>query len=240
MPRFYLPPERWDAPCLLDDEARHCAQVHRCGPGDRIQLIDGQGRTATAEIVTASKHEIALRLHEVRQHSAPARHITLCVAITKGESFDWTLEKAVELGVQSIQPLLTERVIVRLSSEDAAKKQAKWQRAVLEACKQCGQPWLPVVHAPCSLDAALSRISSDTLRLCAALTSDAMQLQPSVISERSAYLVGPEGDFSPAEYECIRTAGWHLWSLGDLTLRSETAAIFGVSLLRSSHAFAQI
>lgn len=235
MPRFFLPHGEWSepAPSLREDEARHCTQVHRCSTGQRIEVLDGAGRSGTAEILSASKNEVRLKLLHTQLHPSPAAHITLCAAVTKGDSYEWLLEKAVELGANTILPLLTERVIVRLSGADTQRKQQKWQRLVQEACKQCGQPWMPQVLEPQSLAQALSRVPSTTHRYCAALTPQARQLPPAELQlgGDKALLIGPEGDFTSAEYDAIERCGWVPWSLGSLTLRSETAAIHALSLL---------
>jgi 16S rRNA (uracil1498-N3)-methyltransferase len=233
VPRFFLPPGAWAEPCLEDEEARHCAQVHRSAAGDQIDLIDGAGRTARARVLSVSKTQVRLELLSQKQHTPRAHRLALCPAITKGESFEWLLEKAVELGVTSIHPVLSERVIVRLSGPDLLKKQQKWQRQALEACKQSGQPWLPAVHEPQPLSQLLSTTSAHSQRLCAALLENARRLSPAEIAHPAdkALLVGPEGDFSSAEYAAIGRSGWLPWSLGSLTLRSETAAVHALSLL---------
>ena len=235
MPRFFLPCAEWSEldPCLREDEARHCTQVHRCSAGQQIQLLDGAGRTGTAEIISTTRHEVHLKLLHTQQHPKPTPHITLCAAITKGDSYEWLLEKAVELGANTILPVITERVIVRLSGADAQRKQQKWQRLLQEACKQCGQPWMPQVLEPMSLQQTLAQLPTTTQRLCAALTASAQQLSPQQLSQQvdKALLIGPEGDFTSAEYDAIERSGWMPWTLGSLTLRSETAAIHALSLI---------
>jgi 16S rRNA (uracil1498-N3)-methyltransferase len=235
VPRFFLPSEEWSetTPCLREDEARHCSQVHRCAPGQTIQLMDGAGRSGTAEILSATKNEVCLTLLQSQQHPHPTQHLTLCAAVTKGDSYEWILEKAVELGANTILPVISERVIVRLSPADAQRKQQKWQRLVQEACKQCGQPWMPQVLEPSSLLQTLARVPASTQRFCAALTATAQHLSPQQLSQQmdKALLIGPEGDFTSAEYDAIERSGWTPWTLGSLTLRSETAAIHALSLL---------
>jgi 16S rRNA (uracil1498-N3)-methyltransferase len=136
--------------------------------------------------------------------------------------------------VSSIQPVMSDRVIVRLSAEDAARKQEKWQRQVLEACKQCGQPWLPRVEMPQRLAGVLQSTTGASLRLCAALLPEAKRLPMSELRQHSeaAVLIGPEGDFTAEEYGEILAAGWTAWDLGEWVLRSETAALACVTLLR--------
>jgi 16S rRNA (uracil1498-N3)-methyltransferase len=233
MPRFFLAPEQWAVPALVGDEARHCAQVHRCRVGQQIQVIDGQGACAEAEILSITKQQVALRLLYV-QHQPQRAELTLAAAVTKGESFEWILEKGVELGVTRLLPLLTDRVIVRLSTTDIKKKQQKWQRLVLEACKQCGQAWLPKVELPLSVAEALHWAGPQRVKLCAALTQGAQRFQPQWVQgqQRVVLFIGPEGDFTEAEYAQIFAAGGLPWSLGCFTLRSETAAISAVSMIQ--------
>jgi 16S rRNA (uracil1498-N3)-methyltransferase len=233
MPRFFLAPEQWGQPALVGDEARHCAQVHRCRVGQEIQVIDGKGRYAAAEILSMTKQQVSLRLTQVMEQP-PRAELILAAAVTKGESFEWILEKAVELGVTRIFPLLTERVIVRLNTAEAQKKQQKWQRLVLEACKQCGQARLPDVEVPQSLTAALSWAEAVPVKLCAALVPEAQRFQSQWVQGQQCVIlfIGPEGDFTAGEYTQIFAAGGLPWSLGCFTLRSETAAISAVSMIQ--------
>ncbi len=239
---FYLPSPAWEAErlCLTGDEARHCAQVTRHRVGDQVVIFDGAGRKAEAQIDTLGKAEVHLTVLAEQQISPPRRPITLLQAVTKGDTFEWIIEKAVELGVRRIVPVITERTIVRLDARDAAKKHEKWQRVVLEACKQCGQAWLPEITAPLPLPAALEVAKPDRVRLVASLDPKARRLR-GILSEAHdeagfsplnfAVAIGPEGDFSPAEYEMLASRGWDAWSLGELVLRSETAAVCALSIL---------
>src|SRR5436853_1059530 len=150
MHRFYIPPENWnrDALILRDGEAHHARDVLRMKRGDRAVLFNGQGREITAEIVDLAKDEIRLRrAHETE--TAPLRcRITLGQAIPKGRNMDLIVQKAVEIGAAEIAPLISERTIVDLDKKEAEQKCAKWQQIAIEAAKQCGQNWLPTVHAP--------------------------------------------------------------------------------------------
>jgi 16S rRNA (uracil1498-N3)-methyltransferase len=229
---FFLPAREWASGNLRlsGEEAKHCAQVTRHRVGDVLVVFDGAGRKAEARIDTLGKTEVTLTVLKEWQVPPTLRPVTLVQAVTKGETFEWILEKAVELGVQRILPVLSDRSIVRLDSRDAAKKHEKWQRLVLESCKQCGQAWLPELALPTSLAAA----GTTALRLVASLQSEANPVLPSALKDANALAIaiGPEGDFSPAEYDLLASAGWHSWSLGDLVLRSETAALYALSVLR--------
>ncbi len=232
---FYLPAAEWHADlALTGDEARHCAQVQRHRVGDSIVVLDGRGRRATARIASIAKNEVRLADAVLDQADAPAQPLVLLQAITKGSTFDFILEKAVELGATHIVPLLSERSIVRLTTGEAAKKHEKWQRLIIEASKQCRQPWLPELALPCPVAEAIAQVPASALRLIASLQPQARPLRELLPSHRpvsAAVAIGPEGDFSPAEYECFAQAGWQPWRLGGLTLRSETAAICALSIL---------
>lgn len=233
MPRFYLPASAWESSALTGDEAKHCAQVLRARAGDTITVFDGAGRSATAEITAVSKHAVNLTLGETRQ-SAPLRpSITLAQAIPKGKNMDWIVQKAVELGVATIQPLVTRYTVV----QPGEGKADKWQRVALEACKQCGQNVLPQVNEPLDFKSWLQR--QDVAREPVIFASLAPGARPyrDVLRDltnpaRVTVLVGPEGDFSTEETQAALTAGCQPVTLGDIVLRAETASLFCLAALR--------
>src|SRR6266480_2904297 len=150
MHRFYLSTEHWDpsALTLRGTEAHHARDVLRMRRGERAVLFNGRGREVTAEVVDLARDEIRLRkLHETE--TSPLRcRITLGQAIPKGKNMDLIVQKAVEIGASEIAPLISERTIVDLNPAVGGQKQAKWRQVSIEAAKQCGQNWLPYVHAP--------------------------------------------------------------------------------------------
>ena len=240
--RFYLSPDHWSGTnvCLDGEQAKHCAQVMRHGVGDTIAIFDGKGRTCEASILKADSKRVELKLGEPRWTPAPTIKITLIQAIPKGSNMDLIIEKAVELGVSEIRPILTERTIVRLDSAEALKKQQKWQRTVLEACKQCGQNWLPTLHTPTQFQEALKRSNSTALNLIAAILPAARDLK-TILASREAgqspitqisICIGPEGDFTPMEYALATERGFLPLSMGPTILRVETAALFGLSIIQ--------
>jgi 16S rRNA (uracil1498-N3)-methyltransferase len=240
--RFYLPSDRWssDTASLEDEEAKHCAQVIRRGLGDKVVIFDGLGNYADATIVSASARRVDLTILQHQTTPRPSASVVLIQAIPKGSNMELIIEKAVELGVNAIQPVFTERTVVRLDAKESVKKQQKWQRIALEACKQCGQNWLPVIHQPKPFSEACHNVTSDSLKLIAALQDDAMPLR-SILDEVATtpggmrnivFTVGPEGDFTPAEYTLARSLGFLPLSLGPITLRVETATLYGVSILQ--------
>lgn len=242
MHRFYLAPEGWhpDAFSLTGSEAHHCRNVLRLEPGDKIVLFDGCGRELTAEITSADAAQIQLRkLHEAQTPPLRCR-ITLGQAIPKGKNMDLIVQKAVEIGAAEIAPILSDRTVVRLDEESAASKQAKWQTVAIEAAKQCGQNWLPQVRTPQTLAQFFQEPRRFDLQLIGSLQSDAVHLKK-ILAEYFAehddrpasvlMLVGPEGDFTPAELSLARSQGCRPITLGPIVLRVETASIYCLSIL---------
>jgi 16S rRNA (uracil1498-N3)-methyltransferase len=245
MHRFYIPSDAWDLNALRlgESESHHCLHVLRLQPGDKAVVFNGQGQEATVQITAGgSRHEVHLQtLHKAR--SAPlACQLTLAQAVPKGKNMDLIVQKATELGAALIAPLLSERTLTRLDGEEsAAAKQAKWQAVVIEAAKQCGQNWLPAVAAPRPLKDFFATAAHYDLMLIASLQPDARQLRPLLEEYAEAHggkrpasaliLVGPEGDFTPAEIGLAKSAGCRPITLGPIVLRTETAAIYCLSVL---------
>jgi 16S rRNA (uracil1498-N3)-methyltransferase len=240
--RFYIPPALWHtaALTLAEDEAKHCTQVMRHREGDEIVVFNGVGDVARARITSVKKNTPSLECISVQHIEQPAVCITLAPALIKADRWEWLLEKATELGVAEIQPLITERCVVKLSAEDAARKHYKWQRLVIEACKQCRRAWVPVLHPPRSLNAVCDEKRLNDVMLLAALTPDAVALTSvlGALGDKTEthvksviVLVGPEGDFTEKEVALAVDCGFTPVSLGPLTLRAETASLCALSVL---------
>tara|TARA_B100000900_G_scaffold414278_1_gene440502 strand:- start:793 stop:1521 length:729 start_codon:yes stop_codon:yes gene_type:complete len=237
MDRFFLLPDQWDEnPTLRGGEAHHCFRVMRKQVGDNIVIFDGNGKEANATIRAISKNEACLEIIDTRRFSALLPQLEVAVAIPKGKSFDFILQKAAEMGVNRIQPLVSDQGNVRFKDCEALLKRDKWQRTLLEACKQCGQNHLPEVRVPALLNHYLEKIESGGIRIVGALTSETKTLKKLLerheSPERVVLMVGPEGDFSAGEYKRIFESGFAPVGLGELVLRTETAVIWMAAAVR--------
>jgi len=239
MHRFYIPPETWNPDALALDEAEthHAVNVLRMNPGDKAVVFNGRGVEATVEIASITRKAVTLR-KVLQGKSAPmACQITLAQAVPKAKAMDLIVQKAVELGVTAICPLLSERTVIQVEEEDAARKQQKWQGVAIEAAKQCGQNWLPKVELPLSPKEFFSQGGRYDLMVIASLQPDAMHLKKLLaesagkVPKSVLVLVGPEGDFTPAEIGIAKSHGCRPITLGPIVLRTETAAIYCLSVL---------
>ena len=244
MHRFYISPENWNrgALALTGSEAHHARDVLRIRRSEKVVLFNGQGREITAEITEFSDDEIGLRkLREAETSPLQCRSV-LGQAIPQGKNMDLILQKAVEIGAAEIAPIISDRTIVQVDTESAAQKQSRWQQIAIEAAKQCGQNWLPRVHTPKKLAELFSAaaVESLDLRLIGSLQPGAQHLKKILADYSSEHqhrprsvlmLVGPEGDFTPAELALARRYGCQPITLGPIILRVETAAIYCLSVL---------
>lgn len=239
MHRFYLPPSQCQGPSftLTGGEAHHALDVLRIKAGETVVILDGVGREYSCTVRSLERKAVTLAVVGTNESHAPACRVTLVQAVPKGKLFDTIIQKATELGVSRIIPLLSERVVTRLDDEEVNHKAEKWRQTAIEAIKQCGQRWLPRVEAPVTLPALLERGEAFDLSLIGSLQSDARHPReyfrdygktcPATI----CLWIGPEGDFTDAEIAAVRAAGGKPINLGPLVLRSDTAALYASSII---------
>ncbi len=237
MPRFHcpVPLATGDTLVLPSGAARH-VQVLRLQPGDIITLFNGghQGLggefEATVIRMGRSDVEVTVAAHNPVEREA-ARRVHLVVGMPANDRMDWLVEKATELGVASIQPLMTERSVLRLNGERAEKKQAHWQSVAVAACEQCGLNRVPMVHGILTLAQwAKTQMPDAAPKFLLSLREDSQPLQTAMTTsavgaESFTFLSGPEGGLSDAEEQLALHHGFVPVSLGSRVLRSETAAL---------------
>ncbi len=229
---------------LSPDESHHLITVNRARPGSSVIAFDGQGTEWTCELTSASRTAASLRVLSTLRHPALPFHLTLGQSLPKGSTMDDIVRRATELGTTCIVPLESERTQVHLDGQRQDKKIDKWRTAALEAAKQCGNPWLPEIapiqRADHFITATKTSAPAYDLKLIASLHPGARSLKNALADFRATHtraphrvlwLVGPEGDFSPAEMAHALAHGFTPITLGPLVLRCETAAISALSIL---------
>lgn len=225
---------------LSPEESHHLVTVNRCGRGDPVVAFDGHGREWLTECTDPSKGATVLRVKEARPAATRAFALTLAQALPKGAVMDDIVRQATEVGAARIIPLLSERTQVHLDGDRADKKIEKWRTTAIEAAKQCGNPWLPEISPLQDFTSFLAAAKDCDLRLVASLHAGPTTLKKALATfshkhghppRSAAWLIGPEGDFSPAEMTAAVMAGFVPVTLGPLVLRSDTAAIYALSIL---------
>lgn len=244
LPRFHIPVSAWnpEAPVLPPDEAKHCSQVLRLAAGDEVILFNGEGVEQRATIVAIDRRDVRLQPGEVRATPPLKCRIGIGQALPKGKNMELIIQKGTELGVAEVRPVVTKNTIVRVDEKDGEKKREKWQRVAIEACKQCGQNFLPTVQSPATLSEVLaSVVGSYDLLVIASLQPGALSLKlllgnyganhDGSLPTSVFILIGPEGDFTESEVAEALSAGAQPMTLGPIILRTETAAIYCLSVL---------
>ena len=238
MPRFYCPaPLQPDALLSLPPQAARHVQVLRLQPGQALTLFNGEGGEFAATVTQMGRSEVQVRIGTHQPlNRAPCRAVTLALGMPANERMDWLVEKAAELGAASIQPLMTERSVLRLAAERATKKVDHWQSVAIAACEQCGGNRVPTVHSVKTLSQWLAG-----LNLAEALAPKAMLLSLREGTQAlrmvelgtggALFLSGPEGGLSANEESAAIAAGFAPVTLGPRVLRSETAALTALALL---------
>lgn len=235
------PTEREPAQIRLSgDESHHLVAVNRARKGDTVVAFDGRGSEWISELVEDSKNGAVLKVRFNQKIKPLSYEITLGQALPKGPCMDAIVRKATEIGAARIVPLESERTQVHLDGDRQDKKIEKWQVAALEAAKQCGNAWLPEVLPVQNASAFMEASRGYDLKLIASLQPGAKSLKSVLSGYKTAtgrapvkvlWLIGPEGDFTPAEMSLAKSTGFEPITLGPLVLRCETAAVYALSVL---------
>ncbi len=225
---------------LSSDESHHLVAVNRARVGDTVVAFDGRGTEWICRLASERKNAAVLQVRFKQKARPLAYEITLGQALPKGPGMDAIVRKATEIGAARIVPLESERTQVHLDGERSDKKIEKWQTAALEAAKQCGNAFLPEILPVQSATAFMDAARGYDLKLIASLQPGAKSLKTVLANFRAAgrrapqkvlWLIGPEGDFTPAEMSQSQNAGFEPITLGPLVLRCETAAVYALSVL---------
>ncbi len=239
MPRFHINPQdaARGAAVLSPGESHHAISVLRVKPGEIVDLFDGEGNSFRGLVTEVSKGLVSLSVSKNPGSPDPRLgRIDLAVSVIKPERMELLIQKACELGVHALFPLITERCVVKLSKERWASKTVRWHKIALESCKQCGRSTLPVIHAVQDFKLFLvHQASSYDLLLLPTLATKGKQIYDILKSENPRdvlILIGPEGDFTAKETEWAVFSGAKPVKLGPLVMRSETAALYTLSVVQ--------
>jgi 16S rRNA (uracil1498-N3)-methyltransferase len=225
---------------LSPDESHHLVAVNRAHIGDTVVAFDGRGHEWICELAAEKKNAAVLKVRFKQNHKPLPYEITLGQALPKGQFMDAIVRKATEIGAIRIAPLESERTQVHLDGDRSDRKIEKWQTAALEAAKQCGNPYVPEILPVQNAAAFMESARGYDLKLIASLQPGAKSLKTVLAGFQTAqkrapkkvlWLVGPEGDFTPAEMSLSQSAGFEPITLGPLVLRCETAAAYALSIL---------
>ncbi|MDP3562753.1 MAG: 16S rRNA (uracil(1498)-N(3))-methyltransferase [Legionellaceae bacterium] len=229
-PGNYQPGQTLD---LSPSASQHVGVVLRLHPGDVIILFDGENHECLATILTVQKKQVTLRIDTINTVSRESpRAIHLAQGISKGDRMEWVIQKAVELGVNSITPLLTARCVVKLDNDRMAKKQLQWQAIAVAACEQCGRNQIPIIHQTQSFISYIQHCQPSNKWVLYPDAEKSWRNYSSILGD-IALLIGPEGGLNDDEINLAFNHQFQPLSLGPRILRTETAAITAMSVLQA-------
>jgi 16S rRNA (uracil1498-N3)-methyltransferase len=236
-PRFYCPGDlsQGATPDLPQAAAHHAARVLRLNVGDPVVLFNGQGGESSGQVHIITKSRVAVRIGArlAREAESPVA-ISLVQGLSARERMDFTVQKAVELGVTEIFPVETRRSVMRLAQERAERRVEHWQNLAISACEQCGRNRVPVIHPVTGLADWLGAHPSTQAELRVILSAAAaMRLRELTPATRVQLLAGPEGGFTPEEAEMAQACDFTAVRLGPRILRTETAAIAALAAIHT-------
>ena len=239
MRRFFLNGIISEMMELTGTDAHHIARVLRMAVGDNVIIADENERTAKAEITAITDEVVTLSLIEyLEDDSEPTVKVRLAQCLPKSDKMEFIVQKAVELGAVSIQPVNSENCVVKYTADKQAKRVERWQKIAHEAAKQCKRAAVPTVEPIITLKELLSCVDDDETVLFCYEAEDGRTLRQALNthqSEKYTVLIGPEGGFSPEEARLCQEMGAHPVSLGSRILRTETASLAALTMVLYAH-----
>ncbi|MDQ3775890.1 MAG: 16S rRNA (uracil(1498)-N(3))-methyltransferase [Pseudomonadota bacterium] len=235
VPRLFVPARLREGACvdLPGEVAGHLGRVLRLGPGADLLLFNGEGGEWQAIIEVLERGRVGVRVGSHRPgHRESPLHLTLAQGISRGERMDYTLQKAVELGVSRIVPIASERSVVRLSAERGERRAQHWAKVVQAASEQCGRTRVPRLLRVATMDEWLSGVVPG-LKLLLIRKEGACRLSELAPDPSITLLIGPEGGFAAEEATAAERAGYRALRLGPRVLRTETAAVAALCALQA-------
>jgi 16S rRNA (uracil1498-N3)-methyltransferase len=231
--RFHAPPTAFNEQTITlpSDEARHLRDVLRLKPGDEVYVFDGLGHEFRCTVSSTKRDSAELHIEAEVDPAKPDSQLqlNLCVALLKGEKFDLVVQKATELGVTKLTPLITRYADIHLRDQsDATKRTTRWQRIALEAAKQSGRAFVPEISLPVTFETALEFEGARVMFS----ERDGETFETVTQTSSMTALVGSEGGWSDEEIEAAQERNFHFVTLGGRILRAETAAIAVTTLIQ--------
>ena len=232
MPRFFVEPFSGNVAVITGADAHHLARVLRVRVGEALTLCDGQGTDYLGEVSAVSPDAVEVTVAERRATIAePTLAVTMYQGLPKSEKMDFIVQKAVELGAVRVVPVATARSIVRLKNDEAAKKQARWQKIAAEAAGQSGRGIIPEVGEVLPFAKALEQLKNEHAVVCYEGGGVPLSQTVNTQTESVSVFIGPEGGFDVSEIERLREVGVIPVTLGNRILRCETAPVAALAVL---------
>lgn len=232
MPRFFVDPVQGDIATVTGADAHHLSRVLRVRMGEKLTLCDGRGTDYFGEVSAVSADAVQVTILERAATIAePTLAVTLYQGLPKSEKMDFIVQKAVELGVSRIVPVMTGRSIVRLKADEAAKKQARWQKIAAEAAGQSGRGVIPKVGEVLSFSNAVKMLGEENAIVCYEGGGIPISKTVDVDTKSLSIFIGPEGGFDLTEIEQLTEVGVRAVTLGNRILRCETASLVALSVI---------
>lgn len=218
---------------LSGDAANHLSNVLRLKSGHPVVLFNGDDNEYSAQLIEVGKRKVIALIEAKLSISVESTlPIHLGQGISRGDRMDFVIQKAVELGVTEITPIITDRCTVKLNQQRWEKKHQQWQKIAIAACEQCGRNTLPKLHPPIQL-VEWTRQSTQQLRLTLHPKAETSFRHISLSAQGVRLLIGPEGGFTDAEVYATEQGGFKTILLGPRVLRTETAALASISALQA-------